>query len=61
MTLYVDPPDGWRFGFPKAVPQDREADLLNWIVEQGYPKPMIDWYGDKFPLRCWREEEKDNE
>lgn len=56
-TLYVDPPEGWRYGFPKAVPKDREADLLEWIVEQGYPKP--DWgKGDRIVLRCWREEEK---
>ena len=56
MTLYVDPPDGWRFGFPKAVPKGWEHDLIAFILNEGYPKPMIDWYGDKFPLRCWREE-----
>lgn len=57
MILYVDPPEGWRYGFPKAVPKDREADLLNWIVEQGYPKPEWD-KGDRIVLRCWREEEE---
>lgn len=56
-TLMVDPPEGWRYGFPKAVPKDREADLLNWIVEQGYPKPDYS-KGDMIVLRCWREEEK---
>jgi hypothetical protein len=52
-TLYVDPPEGWRFGFPKAVPKDREADLLSWMIEQGYPKEMFDKYS---MMRCWREE-----
>lgn len=53
MTLYVDPPEGWRYGFPKAVPKDREHDLQAWIIEQGYPKEKL----DKHPLlRCWREE-----
>ena len=55
MTLYVDPPDGWRYGFPKAVPKDREADLFAWLAEQGYPKQ---WLNDRTVLRCWREEEK---
>jgi hypothetical protein len=36
--LYIDPPDGWRFGFPKAMPLDLEAEARPaWLVEQGYP------------------------
>ena len=61
-TLIVDPPEGWRYGFPKAVPKDREADLLNWIVEQGYPKDLV-WDGRgwrKLIMRCWREEVKND-
>lgn len=56
-TLMVDPPEGWRYGFPKAVPKDREADLLNWIVEQGYPRPKKD---ELLLLRCWRAEVKND-
>jgi hypothetical protein len=59
-TLYVDPPEGWRYGFPKAVPKDREADLLNWIIEQGYPDPQWD-IGDMLVLRCWREKGESND
>lgn len=55
MTLYVDPPEGWRYGFPKAVPKDRENDLRAFVIEQGYPKEKF----DKHPLlRCWREEDR---
>ena len=59
MTLYVDPPEGWRYGFPKAVPKDREADLLEWIVEQGYPKDLVfDGTGTiRLAIRCWRKGE----
>lgn len=60
-TLMVDPADGWRYGFPKAVPKDREADLLEWIVEQGYPKDLV-WDGRGWRnliMRCWREEVSD--
>lgn len=59
MTLYVDPPEGWRYGFPKAVPKDREAEIISWMLEQGYPKALIDeWAVAHFPIRCWREEER---
>lgn len=60
MTLYVNPPEGWRHGFPKAVPKDRETDLLEWIVEQGYPKDLVfDGTGTiRLAIRCWREGER---
>ena len=55
--LIVDPPDGHRYGFPKAVPDDRRHDIIAWIVEQGYPRSIIDeWAEGRFPLRCWWEE-----
>ena len=56
MTLYVDPPEGWRYGFPKAVPKDREADIMAWIIKEGYPPEKIQEMGDNFVIRCWREE-----
>jgi len=56
-TLYVDLPEGWRYGFPKAVPKDREHDLRAWVIEQGYPEKMFDKHG---LLRCWREEVKND-
>ena len=55
--LMVDPPDGWRYGFPKPVPAGREHDILAWLVEQGYPQSIIDeWVPGNFPLRCWHDE-----
>ena len=28
MTLIVDPPEGWRYGFPKAVPEGLHEDVM---------------------------------
>ena len=60
MTLYVDPPEGWRWGFPKAVPKDREHDIWKWIFEQGYPMPTgsTNPGSIRFCVRCWREEDR---
>lgn len=38
--LIIDPPSGWRYGFPKPVPQDilgNDELLSKWFIEQGYP------------------------
>lgn len=57
VRLIIDPPEGWRFGFPKEVPIDvyeDEAALSRWLIEQGYPGELLElgvnysrmWYDD---------------
>jgi hypothetical protein len=42
----IDPPEGWKYGFPKPVPLDvlgnNEETLTEWLLEQGYPENMIE-------------------
>jgi hypothetical protein len=41
---YVDPPSGWKYGFPKKVEQDINFDSLEqWLINNGYPEPIEDW------------------
>lgn len=40
MKRMCDPPGGWKYGFPKAVP-DYGVDLKNWLIKNGYPKEEI--------------------
>jgi len=54
-VLMCDPPEGWKYGFPKPVP-DGVKDTLAWIVSQGYPQKEIDSYGDHFYCRYWEED-----
>lgn len=49
----VDPPNGWRYGFPKACPDDRWDDMEEWLIEQGYPQAEKDKYVNCFMVRCW--------
>lgn len=60
-VLMYDPPEGWKYGFPKPVPDGvRESgNVLAWIVSQGYPQKVIDSYGKHFYCRCWEEEDED--
>lgn len=36
--LLVDPPSGWRFGFPKVWNRKTHPDMKAWLVESGYPQ-----------------------
>jgi hypothetical protein len=51
MFRYVDPPSGWKYGFPKAW--NGEGDMYEWLVEEGYPQSEIDKLGKYFYVRCW--------
>lgn len=40
----IDPPEGWRYGFPKPVPAGyvkNESLMRIWLQEQGYPEKEI--------------------
>lgn len=54
MAIIVDPPSGWMYGFPKAVPDavwKDEKKFDRWIVEQGYPEH--EWGWAKKHIRVW--------
>lgn len=50
MTTYVDPPEGWRYGFPKPftfpgsilLPGAKEKALRKWFIDNGYPERDIE-------------------
>jgi hypothetical protein len=59
-SYFCDPPSGWRYGFPKKVPLDvisREKLLVDWLVEEGYPKEIITEFGNQFCCRFWYAED----
>jgi hypothetical protein len=52
----IDPPSGWKYGFPKELPPGVE-DTLAWLVENGYPQAEIDRMGDNFYCGHWYRED----
>lgn len=52
--FWVDPPSGWRYGFPKIWDSDVIHDVADWLFYEGYPEPTIAF------VRMWPVEEKEN-
>jgi len=53
----VDPPNGWRYGFPKMLPlipkEGKDFKLTKWLVSEGYPQHEITDLGAEFHVRVW--------
>jgi len=57
-VMMIDPPSGWKYGFPKPFPNGVE-NYKEWLVANGYPQHEIDAYGDHFYCRYWEEDTAD--
>jgi hypothetical protein len=57
MKVWVDPPSGWRYGFPKIW--NGEGNMTEWLLSEGYSQQEIDSCGDYFFVRQWAVEEDD--
>jgi hypothetical protein len=58
MQIWVDPPEGWKYGFPAIYDPDTDGQMSEWIVRKGYPLLTIKEYGDAWAVRCWPVEVK---
>lgn len=55
---YIDPPEGWRYGFPKVLPSDwadTAPSLYEWLLNNDYPKEKLDVVSLRY-CRMWEEE-----
>lgn len=54
----IDPPSGWKYGFPKELPKDYEKytseEFSKWLIQNGYPKEEIDSTFGEFVYRIIR-------
>ena len=41
--LWIDPPSGWRYGFPKIWDPVAEPDLKVWLIQSGYPESEVNF------------------
>ena len=53
MKITIDPPQGWKYGFPKDFDPYLDPPLRQWLVEQGYPQELIEAAGSGFSVRTW--------
>lgn len=54
-VTYVDPPSGWRWGFPKILPEGVDYEQL--LRDSGYPEKDIEFAMQY--SRYWTEGEDD--
>jgi len=55
--IFVDPPSGWKYGFPKKLAWELYSDeifsLEDWLVENGYPASEFNKDGHVYWVRFW--------
>ena len=51
--MWIDPPAGWKYGFPKVYDKSVDGDCTAWMLKNGYPQREIDSCGDHFHVRMW--------
>ena len=54
--VWVDPPSGWRYGFPKVWDREQNPDIKQWLLDNGVPDRDIEFSCNY--LRMWACEEK---
>lgn len=55
---FIDPPSGWRHGFPAAVSEEvynNKEKLAEFILSKGYPKKDLEFALSY--LRVWQEDD----
>jgi cyclophilin family peptidyl-prolyl cis-trans isomerase len=56
----IDPPSGWKYGFPKEIPEHVD-NTVQWLIENGYPESEVKRLGENFYVRGWWEEKHEYE
>ena len=56
----IDPDEGWKYGFPKMLPNELKGkDITSWLIEKGYPIEKLEYFNNKLgyvPMRTWETE-----
>lgn len=48
IAVWVDPPSGWKYGFPKEAPYPLPDNMIEWVIDQGYPRVEVESLGEHF-------------
>ena len=40
---WIDPPNGWRYGFPQIWYSEKHPDIREWLLISGYPRDDVDF------------------
>jgi len=59
MKKWIDPPSGWKYGFPRVFDTEKDGDLYEWLTANGYPEKVRESYGEHFYIRQWLTDEEE--
>ena len=57
-VTFIDPPSGWRYGFPREYDRDKDGPVTDFLLHHGYPEEEIPFACSY--LRVWNEEVPSN-
>ena len=50
-VMMIDPPSGWRYGFPRSYDSKRDGAMRDFLLANGYPEGDVDFALDH--MRAW--------
>lgn len=54
MAMMIDPPEGWRYGFPRSYDDAKDGSMREFLLRHGYPLKDVDFALQY--MRCWQAE-----
>lgn len=54
--LIIDPPSGWKYGFPKPFTKTDDQTMEEWLREEGLPEELIE-VAVQYGCRFWESNE----
>ena len=58
VMIMIDPPSGWKYGFPMVFDMKEGGNINEWLVSKGYPQSLIDEFKGVLPCRFWEQEDE---
>jgi hypothetical protein len=51
--IWIDPPEGWRYGFPAVFDTESSEYIQDWLVTKGYPQAQVAWAMQNLHMWEW--------
>ena len=61
MAIIIDPPSGWKYGFPKVYDNPENLSTEEWLVKNGYPEKEFNKDGKAYYIRTWEEDDEERD
>lgn len=61
MARIIDPPSGWKYGFPKVYDNPENLSTEKWLVKHGYPESEFNKDGKVYYIRTWEEDDEERD